>query len=399
MIGKIFKTQYFYLGVIIFLLSDALLLLFPSLEAYKVSTILKGAVLLYAYVLAYKLFSIKEAQYIFVFFTFFIISQAYLVYHNKIEISGIKENLRFFIWYVFGLLLMLMYKKVYLSISDKSTIRFLNKLTKIIIITICTSIFIGAIFQLDALETYVGKSRWGYKGILRKSVTASYFFILVLSYLYYAQVILKKRYYLFFTVLICSFLCGTKTIYLFSILLLLFHILNKGMYKRKAFWYLSVGLLISLFVFRNFIIKKTEFLWGPFYKIYVERGFIDSFTSFRGEMLTNGIEYYLHNWKALNYIIGGRLLDIKYFEMALFDLICFFGILGAGLFLFIIIKYAIKPFINQTKIIGVFIISTLFLAAFFTGQFFMNSTIVILTYFFMILIQLNIATNEQNKHT
>ncbi|WP_452219081.1 hypothetical protein [Lacinutrix undariae] len=321
-------------------------------------------------------------------------SQTYLVYYHKIEISGIKENLRFFIWYVFSILLMLMYKKMYLSISDKRTICFLNKLTKIIIITICTSIFIGAAFQLDALETYVGKSRWGYKGILTKSVTASYFFVLVLSYLYYTQIVLKKKYHLFFIVLICSFLCGTKTIYLFSILLLLFHILNKAIYKRKGFWYLSAGFLISLFIFRNFIVEKTEFLWGPFYKIYVERGFIDSFTSYRGEMLTSGIEHYLHNWKALNYIVGGRLLDIKYFEMALFDLISFFGILGAVLFLVILIKYAVKPFINKTKIVGVFIVSSLFLAAFFTGQFFMNSTIVILTYYFMTLIQLNTTKNE-----
>ena len=123
-----------------------------------------------------------------------------------------------------------------------------------------------------------------------------------------------------------------------------------------------------------------------------------SLTSYRSEMLIDGINYYRSQWNWVNYLIGGRLIEIRYFEMSFFDLFYFFGSIGFLLFLYILIKHLIIPFFKKTAISGLFIICSVLLVAFFSGQFFNNSTVIILFFYFLLLIRLNSTYYEQDKH-
>jgi hypothetical protein len=389
---RLLNVHYITVGVVIFLLSDVLLLLFPGLINLRISYFLKGAVLVYYSFLVIRLLVFKETLFLLMFLILFIASQSYLFFFKKINFVGILDNLRFFTWYLFGCTLMLIYDKYCSMILKPRTIHLFNKIALIIISVVCISILVGFIFDLKIFWSY-NKDRWGYKGILSKSVTASYFFIITLSYLYYCYVILKRKYSFFLIVLFCSLLCGTKTIYLFILLQLIFHIVQEKKYKLKSFWYSFVVFFALIWVFRNILLEKTEFFLGLFYKLYQEKGFMYSFSSFRSEMLIEGISYYCLQWDWVNYIIGGRLIEIKYFEMSFFDLFYFFGIIGFFLFVFMLIKYVVIPFYKQTKVYGLFIMFSIFLASFFTGQFFINSTVMILFFFYLFVIQANTKLN------
>lgn len=390
---KLLKPCYITATVLIFLLSDALLVILPTLISSNISFFLKGSVLLYYIVIAIHNLNIKEWLLLGLFVTIFGISQSYLLCTGLLELDGLIANLRFFIWYFFCLTLFFLHRKIYVSFQDFKSIKLLNKFAQWSIAVICISILIGFIFELKLFWTYNG-FRWGYKGVLSKSVTASYFFIISLNYLYYSFVIQKGRYFFFFLTLFCSLLCGTKTIYAFLLLLLVFHIIKEKKYKLRSFWYFSLifsGLLLFL---RRQIVEKTKFIWGIFYELYLDKGFFYSITSFRSEMLLDSLVFYDSNWSWLNYLFGGRLLDIKYVEMSFFDLFYFFGALGFMLFLYTLLNYMVIPFLKKTQINGLFIITSIFMASFFTGQFFINSTVLILFFYYLLVIRLNKKIDE-----
>jgi hypothetical protein len=396
--SNILKFRYIYLSLVIFLISDLLLVIFPKLNNFNVSTILKGSVLAFFCVLAYKTLNKKALALLFSFIVIFFTSQLYLLIYEKINISGVITNLQFFVWYLFALTLMLMHNIQSKNSYEINTIRVFNNIAIVIISVICFTIIIGFLFDVKAFWSYKGE-RWGFKGVLSKSVTASYFFIFVLSYLYYKEIVIKRRFVVFLSVLFCALLCGTKTIYFFIILLFIFHFIKEKKYTSKWFWVILSLLLIAIYFFRKLLLQKTEFIWIEFYKAFIEKGFIYSFTSFRSEMLKEGIQYYTLKWDWINYLIGGRLTEIKYFEMTFFDLFYFFGIFGFLLFLFVLVRYFVNPFLKETKNLGLFIVISVFLASFFTGQFFINSTVIMIMFFFITLIQINFQLNEQNKYT
>ena len=391
---KPFNLHCFITSIIIFLLSDALLVVFPNVSYYHISYILKGCVLLYYLWVAITLLNFKALFYLVVFTLIFAASQTYLFYIEKIDNAGFLDNLQFFTWYFFCIVLMLIYDSTNLFFQGSKAVSVLNRVTFAIIACVCIVILIGFIFDLKQFWSYQG-ARWGFKGILSKPVTASYFFVLVLSYLYSNFIIHNQKFLFFFLVLLCSLLCGTKTIYFFILLLLFFDIVFKKTYKLKSFWFSVAGLLGFAFIFRISILEKTQFFWGQFYTLYKEKGFMFSFTSHRSEILTDGLNYYNLHWDWLNYFIGGRLTEIKYFEMAFFDMFYFFGILGSLLFIFIAINYVAVPFVKQTGLFGLFIMFSVFLTSFFTGQFFINSTVALLVFYFLVIIRVNYCITEK----
>lgn len=397
MIARVPLIYYFTVSVIIFLLSDALSVLFPTFLEFKISYFLKGSVFFFYLVLAIRILSIKNLFLTSFFVIIFATSQSYLFYVNKINFIGLIDNLRFFIWYFFGVILIFLFNKNDLDSIALNLLEKLNKVALLIITIVCISVLIGFIFNLEVLESYDG-SRWGYKGILSKSITTSYFFIISLNYLYYDAVILKKKNFFFTLVLLCSLLTGTKSIYLFLLLLLFFDIISQKRYKLKSFWFVFITIVFLMVVFREKILKMTDFVTGLFYRLYQEKGLMYSLTSYRSEMLIDGINYYRSQWNWVNYLIGGRLIEIRYFEMSFFDLFYFFGSIGFLLFLYILIKHLIIPFFKKTAISGLFIICSVLLVAFFSGQFFNNSTVIILFFYFLLLIRLNSTYYEQDKH-
>jgi len=191
-------------------------------------------------------------------------------------------------------------------------------------------------------------------------------------------------------------LSGTKTVYAFVILLFCYHVFSKKLYAKKTFWLPALTVSFLLIIFKDIVLAKTKFLWGLFYDLYQGQGFLYSFTSFRNEIFADVSKLYFEKWQIYNYVIGGRL-GIRSFEMALFDLFSFFGCLGTLIYLYYLRRYFLKQFLKTTGPLGIFIVSTLALAAFFTGQFFVNSTVILTVWFFLIVFKLNFDEKQRVK--
>jgi len=99
------KFQYVYISVIIFLISDLLILFFPELKAFYISWIIKGSVVLYYSHVFFKE-SDKLQKIIFsALCCFFLISQSIFYYLEKLDTFHFINNTRFFVWYMFLLII------------------------------------------------------------------------------------------------------------------------------------------------------------------------------------------------------------------------------------------------------------------------------------------------------
>lgn len=395
---KFLQFRYLYVSVIIFLCSDMLILFFPELKALYISWYLKGAIILYyAYVFVMESNKIQKII-LGMLSLFFIVSQTILYASNSLDAFQCTQNSRLFVLYMFLLVLYsLFFKACNQNYSIRANPRF-NRWTYGIVIAICVSMVVGLIWGIPIFKTY-GAGRWGFKGLIIKSVTLSYILMLFLFFGYYQFVVKTRNSLYFLGILFCALLSGTKTVYISIILLFLYHIWHKKLFLKKNFWITnSIGIII-LVAFNDFLLSKTKFVWGLFYELYQEKGFLASLTSFRSDILMNGLETYTERWNAYNYLIGGPL-GINSFEMAFFDLLSFFGVIGSMLYLYYLQTFFLSRFLRTTKSAGAFIILSLGLAAFFTGQFFTNSTVILLIWFFLIIFKLNFrAESRIEEHT
>ena len=214
--AKVLIVYGFIASLIVFLISDLLLVIDPSFKQFNISYFLKGTSYFFYVLLSIRLLPVKRFLFLLAFIVLFISSQSYLFYFGKINSEEIISNLRFFGWYFFGIILMLIYKEVRFYYVNEALRQLINKVGIIVISVVCLSIILGFVFDFKLFFSYGEGGRWGYKGVLRKSVTASYFFIIIINYLYYTHVILKNKYYLFLIVVFSSLFCGTKTIYFFN---------------------------------------------------------------------------------------------------------------------------------------------------------------------------------------
>jgi len=395
MVTESLKFRNIYLSVIIFLISDMLLLFFPELKAWHISWLIKAPVVLYYSYVFFKESSKFQKIALSVLSGFFFISQSIFYFLEKTDKNYFMENMRFFMWYIFLLIMFSLFFKTLKNNANPKHLKHQNKLAFIIIAFICIFILIGFIFEVEVFKTY-GQVRWGYRGVIRKSATLSYIFIILLFFSYYKFIIKTNKPLYWFVILFCALLSGTKTIYAFIALLFCYHVFYRKLYLKKAFYLSLITLSALLIVFNGFFLAKTKFIWGIFYELYLEKGFLYSLSSIRSEIFVDASKTYFDEWHIHNYLIGGRLDDSS-FEMALFDLFSFFGLIGTLLYLYYLKRVFLDRFINTSGSKGRFIIGSFALAAFFTGQFFTNSTVILFVWFFLLIFKLNFDAKSAIK--
>lgn len=300
-----------------------------------------------------------------------LLGQLILQYHGA-AISWM-ELFRIWMLYGGGIVMAFFFQSLYLACTPRS-FDLVLRLTQGVICVVCLSIIIGFIFDITLFKTYRGGLRFGYTGLLHKSVAATYFFIgsICLSY-YYTYLQQKWSSWFFCLILICSFLVGTKGIYLFNGLLFLYTCWNQQWYKKRAFYggIALVGLGITFLV--HGVIGKNSTTVQVFSSIYKEHGMLTALMSFRNEMLVDKGRAYFEQWDIGNYFFGGKLPELGLFEMSLFDLYSFFGGFGLIYVLFLYYKSSVILYVgNKAKQYIYFCYLSVLIISIFAGQLFVN---------------------------
>ena len=254
----------------------------------------------------------------------------------------------------------------------------------------------GYIFEIQVFRTYfLNEIRVGYKGIYSNSGQTSIYFILMLMY-YAHQLIFKlfNKWNLikFFIVALFSLLIGTKTIFFFLPLFLVYYLVFLKGYKKK---YTFIGvLLISLLYISNYRALNDK-VFGQvsyFYQIYLESGFLSSFTSYRNDLFLDIVKNNVAHF--VNYLIGGVDFSVKRSEMAFIDLWLFFGPIGLYLYLYF---YKVLFNFKFTHHFYWFIILSLSLTIFFADEFVLNANVPILLFLISSYFYLHETRNSKSE--
>ncbi len=267
-----------------------------------------------------------------------------------------------FIKYIFPILLFAYFNSFITEESKKLIFKIFEKL----IIFNSLLIIMGAILDIYILNTYIGP-RFGFNGLLVTSATSTYFYIIALIYLF-----LKYRHAFFRQplVILCiigALLLGTKSIYLF--ILFVFFI----------YTYFYVNLIINRYIYLGlFIVMVLSFYYMFFeYEIFnslrKKEGLLTAIMSKRDKIFNQKtLPFIKDNWEGLNYFFGGINDVSSRPQMCVIDILYYFGLIGA----FIYLKTFVKEFINfelkKSHIIFICIIS---LISIITGNFFINASI------------------------
>lgn len=229
-------------------------------------------------------------------------------------------------------------------------------------------IILGFIFKIDLLETY-GGYRFGYNGLLISSATSTYVYLISLVYFlitYKEKFILKLKSII---VLLSVLLIGTKSLYATLIIVLIFYFLNYTSNLVKMLSIISISIIGAIGSYYIF------YQWELFNNIRLEEGLLSSILSNRNKLFYEEmIPFILDNWTSLNYLFGGINDITTRPQMALLDLIYFFGLIGSIYYLYLYKKYYVNFKLNKSSI---FFFSLLFGVIFISGNFFLNASVVI----------------------
>lgn len=270
-----------------------------------------------------------------------------------------------------------------------------SSVTLILIGLICCTVLIGVIFDLSFFKTY--HFRFGYMGVLHKSIVATYFFVSSILYVYYISFVQKTYSKVFFWLItITALLVGTKAIYLFLVCLFGYHVFTFRLYKKKSYY--SLILFVSLLVITVSYLNKAAFFttFDVLIDVYNEHGFLTTLMSFRDQILIEKASYYLENWTVLNYLFGGKMDAIGLFEMSLIDMFVFFGAIGLLFYLFFFYLCILHFLERQDSYFVTFAILIVLFISIFAGQLFINFSSMVYIGWIFYLIKLSVNQKEIN---
>ena len=251
---------------------------------------------------------------------------------------------------------------------------FMLRFTLGISLAVCLSVLLAFFFEISLFKTYQAGLRFGYIGILHKSIAATYFFIgsICLSY-YYSYIEKRINPLTFYTILCSSIFIGTKGIYLFHGLFFLYVFFTKQLYKKNIFYWGVAAAFGLIILFKNKMVEGLSTTYALFQTIYLEHGLLTSLMSFRNEMLSEKAAVYRENWRVWNYLFGGKLPEQGLFEMSFVDLYAFFGAIGIVYVLFLYYKAVVVSLRDkETKQYIFFCYSCVLIISIFAGQLFVN---------------------------
>lgn len=286
-----------------------------------------------------------------------------------------------FIKYLFPIMLFTYFNQ---KRPDETTLMNLRKIFEALILFNSILIFIGFIFHIDLFETYRG-SRFGYNGLLVSSAVSTYIYIITLFYFllkYKSEFIYKKK--VIFIILSCL-LVGTKSLYLGVIAVLLFYLYRTTNKKQK---YISIFSIVLLAFSGGYY---ALFISGMFNEIRISRGILTAILSHRNEIFTQEmLPFIKDNWTIVNYFFGGINNISTRPQMAFLDLFYFFGATGSIIYIY---SYTSSYFKFKIKGVSLFFILILGLVVSFSGNFFLNASVVI----YMLVIKETIILENRSE--
>ncbi|PWH83879.1 hypothetical protein DIS18_04820 [Algibacter marinivivus] len=255
----------------------------------------------------------------------------------------------------------------FVELKTQTFPKIVNILEKVLIIN-GFLILLGFLFDLNIFKTYPSTVRFGYNGIFAKNGEVSYYYMFLISSLYYnflgkRQVNLIK---LFF-ILLTSLLLGKKVMFLYLALLALFHLLIISKQKKILRPIIFFTFIIAVFLKNNIInnIIKYSSFWGNAYNEY---GLMGAVTSTRSILLEKAIQYISNEWNFINYLIGGIEYNIYKVEFEFVDIFLFFGLIGVVIYFLFLINYFFERG-NRNKN---YLLTIILICSFFSGSLFLS---------------------------
>jgi hypothetical protein len=227
---------------------------------------------------------------------------------------------------------------------------------------------IGFVLDLDIFRTYINQPyRYGYSGILWVQNEASILYFLSISHFYYKRFILGQPSRKIYVVLLASVLLGTKAIYLFLTMLLVFHFLSHAKLKTKI---VSIILVFAIYWFISWFLQteQAKVVLAYFVSKMNTEGVWYMLFSGRTLYLDERAGYILEHWTFLNYLIGGQDQSRWMIEMDFFDLFFFMGTVGFCVYFLLIFTTIFK--FSLRKHFNFFFVFSYMLLAFMGGHFF-----------------------------
>ncbi len=301
------------------------------------------------------------------FFFCFVTGQ--IVFSNAVAYTyDLTENIIIFNKYFF---IFIIYFSIYkLKNYPLKLNHCINVLENIFVIN-SIAILVGVVTGLEFLKSYVGMDyRYGYMGLIPAQNEATLFYFIAVSFAYYKRFELGIRSKKFYLIVIPAMLLGTKGIYVFFILLLLFHFI---------YYATNLTRILTLIVASIGIIKIIEFVTSEkgrallyfFYDSIEKKGWLSMLLTGRDDSVNTDVVAVVDKWNIFNYLFGGQDQNLFLTEMDIFDVFLFFGIMGSLVYLLLIFNTlfqvkAIYPFY-------VFFVGCFFLLAFLGGHFFSSA--------------------------
>jgi hypothetical protein len=288
-----------------------------------------------------------------------------MLHHFDLVMTSFNQTIRELSLYCFPIVFLSFIR----TIDDKKDKALLCSFFEIIIAIVVATTYIGFLFSVPYFATY--NTRFGYLGILPKSITATYFYISALIYTYYFINKNIKVKALFYLTLIASLLVGTKSIYLFVLLLAGYLFFVNKWYKKKLFYSIVTFFALLFWMNRTIITIALKKIFHSFFALYYKKGLLTAVSSFRDENFYKVSQKYEPTWEWYNYLIGGRISNFPIYEMTIIDLIVSFGLIGMIYYLYILRSMTASSAPYSSCFVK-FSLCSVFIISIFAGQFFTN---------------------------
>lgn len=253
-------------------------------------------------------------------------------------------------------------------------------------------LLLGFALGIPFLTTYTGPWRFGYDGLIFAQNEATFIFVFAITIVYYRRFYLNKKEIFFWLVILPSFLVATKGLYLYMVLLLLFHLFVRVPLIKLIPVIVGSGLL-GYFIFSSIINKILLNSYEVFMYMYSKGGFLYALLSGRDTFINKKLVPLISDhWSFPNFLFGGQDVKKFYIEMGFFDLFLFFGLIGSFLYLYVFYKiFNLIPFERKFKLFFCFSLISIIATA---GHFF-ESGIAGIHFLFMLLI-IHFSSQKQN---
>lgn len=267
----------------------------------------------------------------------------------------------------------IIYGGIYKVVENWKDYSGLIKIYENIVVINSILIFAGLFFNIALFESYYAMDvRYGYDGLIPSVNEATLYYFIAVSYFYYKHFIKKDKSWKIYLVIVASLLLGTKTIYLFLFLLIIYHLITNLSLAKKIIYISVASIVVPLLIIPVIIDPRLSFLFTSFAYFYEKEGFWFMITSGRSYYIQDKFVENLSHWNIINYFFGGYN-ELKFMiEMDFFDLFLFLGIIGSIVFFYMYYSTVFKNS-NKVKFLKFFSFC-FFLLAFLSGHMFASAT-------------------------